>query len=224
MTDRASDRSPTLGTSGRGARTREALIRAGRELFAERPVDAVAIDDIVQAARVAKGSFYNHFPDREALVKAVVHEIRESLERRVDAVNAEVADPARRVARAVCVYQRYAVEEPQRARVLVRIQSGFARTDEPMNRGVASDVSAGLVAGRFAIATVEAGVLFVTGVSQAALARTCRQPDVVAAVGLSQQMCALILRGLGVPPAEAEALAAQAAEELVRQDVAPMRA
>ncbi|WP_296599089.1 TetR/AcrR family transcriptional regulator [Phenylobacterium sp.] len=217
MTETSPDRSPPAAKSGRGARTREALIRAGRALFAERPVDAVAIDDIVQAAEVAKGSFYNHFADREALVKAVVYEIREALERRVGAVNADVTDPARRVARAVCVYQRYAVDEPQRAKVLVRIQSGFARTDEPMNRGVAADVSAGLAAGRFVIATVEAGVLYVTGVSQAALARTCRNPDVSAAVSLSQQMCALILRGLGVPAAEAETLAAQASDELVRR-------
>lgn len=203
--------------TGRAARTREALIRAGRELFAARPVDAVAIDDIVQAAEVAKGSFYNHFPDREALVKAVVYEIREGLEAAVAAVNEGVEDPARRVARAVCVYQRYAVDEPLRAKVLVRIQSGFSRTDEPMNRGGVADVTAGLASGRFSIATTDAGVLFVMGVSQAALARTCRDPQLGPAVSLSQQMCALILRGLGVPGGEAETIAAQAADELVRR-------
>jgi AcrR family transcriptional regulator len=47
-------------------KTRLALIRAGQKLFAERPIDSVSIDDIVQAANVGRGSFYNHFRDTEA--------------------------------------------------------------------------------------------------------------------------------------------------------------
>ena len=207
---------PSPAKIGRAQRTREALIRAGRQLFAERAVDAVAIDDIVQAAEVAKGSFYNHFTDRDDLVKAVVGEIRAALEARVGEVNAGVEDPARRVARAVCVYQRYALDEPQNARVLVRVQSGFASLSSPLNQGAIEDITAGLAGGRFSIATTEAGLLFVLGVSQTAMARTCRDPQPALATSLSQQVCALILRGLGVPSAEAEAIAAQAADEIVR--------
>ena len=210
------DQPETPAKTGRAQRTREALIRAGRELFAERPVDAVAIDDIVQAADVAKGSFYNHFPDREALVKAVMGEIRAEIEAKVDAVNAGVEDPARRVARAVCVYQRYALDEPLRSRVLIRIHSGFASLNSPLNRGGVDDMTAGLASGRFSIATTEAGLLFVMGVSQTAMARTSRDPSPTLAISLAQQVCALILRGLGVPSAEAETIAAQAADEIVR--------
>ena len=208
----------TIGPAktGRAQRTREALIQAGRELFSERAVDAVAIDDIVRAADVAKGSFYNHFTDRDDLVKAVVGQIRRDLEARVGEVNAGVEDPARRVARAVCVYQRYALDEPQRARVMVRIQSGFASLTSPVNQGGVDDITAGLASGRFTIATVEAGVLFVMGVSQTAMARTSRDPQPALATSLAQQVCALILRGLGVPSAEAESIAAQAADEIVR--------
>ena len=201
----------------RGASVGEALVRAGQTLFAQHPVDAVAIDDIVQAADVAKGSFYNHFTDRDDLVRAVVGEIRAALEARVGVVNAGVDDPARRVARAVCVYQRYALDEPQKARVLIRVQSGFASLSSPLNQGAIEDITAGLAAGRFSIATTEAGLLFVMGVSQTAMARTCRDPQPAAAISLAQQVCALILRGLGVPSAEAEAIAAQAADEIVRK-------
>ncbi|MEY4952880.1 MAG: hypothetical protein RL299_1304, partial [Pseudomonadota bacterium] len=42
----------------RAARTRQALIEAGFELLAERPIDAVAIDEVVTRAGVAKGSFF----------------------------------------------------------------------------------------------------------------------------------------------------------------------
>ena len=39
----------------RTERTCAALIAAGRRVFSERPVDAVTVDDIVQAAEVGKG-------------------------------------------------------------------------------------------------------------------------------------------------------------------------
>ena len=66
-------------------RTREALLAAGAALLAERPIDALAIDDIVQAAGVAKGSFYNHFVDKAALANAIGEAIRDDIEARVAA-------------------------------------------------------------------------------------------------------------------------------------------
>lgn len=202
--------------SGRGGKTRQALIDAGRRLFCERPVDAVAIDDIVQAADVAKGSFYNHFADKDALVRAITVEIRAGVERSVGAANAGVEDPALRIVRAVCVYLRYAVDDPERAGVLVRIHGGHTSLEAPLNRGLVADVTAGLSQGRFTIATVEAGVLLVLGISQITLVRVVREPSASAATPLSQQMCALLLKGLGLPATEAEALAARTADEIVR--------
>ncbi|HRD45080.1 MAG TPA: helix-turn-helix domain-containing protein [Caulobacter sp.] len=207
----------TTRQSGRAERTREALIRAGRRLFAEQPVDAVAIDDIVRAADVAKGSFYNHFADKEALVRAVTVEIRSGVERAVGRANAGIDDPARRVARAICVYIRYAIDEPERAGVLVRVHSGHTSTTAPLNQGLVEDVASGLAAGRFSIATLESGVLYILGISQISLIRIAQEPSLALAVTLSQQMCALLLRGLGLPMAEADAIAAQASDEVVRQ-------
>ena len=68
---------------GRTEKTRAALVAAGRKLFCEHPIDAVAIDDIVREAGVAKGSFYNHFTDREALARAVTALIRADVEHAV---------------------------------------------------------------------------------------------------------------------------------------------
>lgn len=203
----------------RAERTRTALIAAGRRLFCERPVDAVAIDDIVQAAAVSKGSFYNHFPDRDALVREVTAEIRSEVEHAVTRANADIEDPARRMARAVCVYLRYAVDDPERAGVLVRIHSGHTSVATPLNKGLVDDVAHGLAQGRFKVTTLESGVLFVLGVAQLALIRVTQEPTMTLAVSLAQQMCALLLRGLGVPGEEPETIAALAADEIVRQGV-----
>lgn len=201
----------------RAQRTRAALIGAGRRLYSERPVDAVTVDDIVQAASVGKGSFYNHFTDREALVRAISSEIRTLVEAAVTRANAGVEDPARRMARAVCTYLRFALDGAESAGVLVRIHSGHTSLSAPLNRGLVDDVQAGLTSGRFTVATVEAGVLYVLGVTQLALVRIVQEPTLAFAVSLSQQMCALTLRGLGVPAAEADLIAAQASDEIVRR-------
>lgn len=46
--------------------TRDNLIRAGTKLVHEGGYSATGIKDIVDAAKVPKGSFYNHFPSKEA--------------------------------------------------------------------------------------------------------------------------------------------------------------
>ena len=97
----------------RRVRTRAALLRAGQQLFSERSVDGVSIDDIVAAAQVAKGSFYNHFPDKDALAQALADQARASVETTAAIAGAGVADPAERVARALCVFVRQAVEHPK---------------------------------------------------------------------------------------------------------------
>lgn len=202
--------------NARAERTRGALIAAGRRLFCQRPVDAVTVDDIVGAAGVGKGSFYNHFADREALVRAISAEIRAAVEQAIDSANRDVEDPARRVARACCVYLRFAVEEPERAGFLVRVYAGHTSLEAPLNRGLVGDLSRGLRTGRFRVATLESGALYVLGVNQMALTRIVQEPSPTLAVSLAQQMCAMMLSGLRVPDAEADLIAAQASEEIVR--------
>jgi AcrR family transcriptional regulator len=201
----------------RAERTRAALISAGRRLYSERPVDAVTVDDIVQTAEVGKGSFYNHFEDRDALVRAISGEIRSHVEAAITQANAGVEDPARRLARAVCAYLRFALDGAESAGVLVRIHSGHTSLSAPLNRGLVEDIERGLASGRFAVPTVESGVLYVLGVTQLALVRVVQEPVLAFAVSLSQQMCALILRGLGLAGAEADLIAAQASDEIVRK-------
>jgi AcrR family transcriptional regulator len=203
--------------TGRRARTRQSLIDAGLRLLAQRPIDAIAIDDIVREAGVAKGSFYNHFQDKEALGRAIATRIRLDVEARVDAVNAGVDDPARRVARAVCVYLGHAITDPLPAGVLAQMSAQAASPSSPLNRGILDDVSRGLLSGRFDIPTAEAGVLFIIGVANQALAWAQKDSSPTAAVAMGQQLCSLLLRGLGLIPAEADQLAARAAHDVIER-------
>ena len=59
----------------RRERTR-ALLDAALHLFLEHGIDGVTIDDITQAAGVAKGTFYRYFDDKPALVDALIAPVR----------------------------------------------------------------------------------------------------------------------------------------------------
>jgi TetR/AcrR family transcriptional repressor of nem operon len=57
------------------AETREALLRAGEELFGKRGLDGPSLDDICAAAGKTRGAFYVHFEDRDAFLVAVMERI-----------------------------------------------------------------------------------------------------------------------------------------------------
>ena len=52
--------------------TRQALLSAGRDIFASEGYQAAGIEAISRAARVTRGAFYHHFQDKKALFDAVV--------------------------------------------------------------------------------------------------------------------------------------------------------
>lgn len=69
----ASERSKPEGKRARNRRERtEALLEAGLELFLERGVEPVTIDELAKAAGMAKGNFYRYFDDKGALVDGIL--------------------------------------------------------------------------------------------------------------------------------------------------------
>lgn len=202
----------------RRQRTRAALLQAGQTLFAARSVDGVSIDDIVAAAEVAKGSFYNHFADKDALARTLADQARAGVEATVAHVGAGVDDPAERVARALAAFARQAVEYPEGVRMMLRLFHGAAIPDAPMNAGVRADLQAGLAAGRFSGLSLEAAVLMAVGVVQMAVARVLEQQTMAQAAELSREMAFGLLRGLGLSAASARAVAERAGRHVFDAD------
>ena len=71
----------------RAGTTREQLITAARELFADRGYAAVGTEEIVQRAGVTRGALYHHFADKRDLFRAV-HERQE--QQLVESIAAEI--------------------------------------------------------------------------------------------------------------------------------------
>src|ERR1700682_1753645 len=68
----------------RRAATTEAILKAGPRLFGERGFAATTIDDIAEAARVAKGAVYHHFATKEAVFEAVFDQVSHDLVLEID--------------------------------------------------------------------------------------------------------------------------------------------
>nr|QIZ02326.1 TetR family transcriptional regulator [Streptomyces sp. S1D4-11] len=59
-------------TKQKAAENREAIVAAADSLFRERGVDAVGLNELMGAAGLTRGGFYNHFTSKDALVATVL--------------------------------------------------------------------------------------------------------------------------------------------------------
>jgi len=77
---------PPGGKRDRNRQQRSAAITAAAlELFLERGIETVTIDEIVERAEIAKGSFYRYFDDKARLVEAIFGPVRDEVAGALDA-------------------------------------------------------------------------------------------------------------------------------------------
>ncbi|MEZ6002283.1 TetR/AcrR family transcriptional regulator [Hyphomonas sp.] len=204
----------------RSARTRKSLMDAGLQLFAERPVDAVPIDDIVAAAGVAKGSFFNHFEDKKHFANAIATEIRLDIEARVTESNKDLSDPLERLAGGMRTAAEYALTEKNRAIVMA---AGFRMAtgrDDPLNAGLKKDMDAACAKGLLRPEAQDAGLLLWLGACHSVMAniieRGLTRPK---AAERMQDIMIMALIGLGVKQAKSRQLAKQSMEQMLTSSV-----
>jgi AcrR family transcriptional regulator len=143
------------GREPRGARrkreTRDKLLDAAFRLMAERGMDAVAINEITEAADVGFGSFYNHFESKEAIYAAVMDAVFENFGDALDRLVQDVDDPAEVIAISVRHTILRARREPLWGRFLVR--EGFSARVLSRGLGVRlmRDIQKGVAKGRFKV-------------------------------------------------------------------------
>lgn len=201
--------------SPRAARTRAALIAAGFDLLAAKPIDAIPIDEVVTRAGVAKGSFFNHFTDKQAFAEAIASDVRLQLEDQVTRANAGVADPVARIAGGMRVGAAFALTDPKRTAVLLRSHGTSTARAHPLNRGLVEDIDAACAAGLLRPEARTSGVLYWLGLCQILMVNLVeRRPDAANARLRVREMITLGLTGMGIDTALATTLADQAAARL----------
>lgn len=184
----------TDSLSTRAARTRSALLAAGFELLSERPIDAIPIDDVVAKAGVAKGSFFNHFADKQTFAKAIAADVRREVEALVAQANADISDPIERVAGGMRVAAEFALSSPRRTAVLLRNQGPSTTRTHPLNQGLVEDIEAACAAGQARDEAREAGVLYWLGLCQMLMANIVERK--VTADEARTRLTAMLILGL----------------------------
>jgi AcrR family transcriptional regulator len=103
----------------RSEATRAALIRAARELFAERGYTGVGTEEIVQRSGVTRGALYHHFRGKSDLFRAVFEQVEEDLARRFATEALSRDDPLEALAAGVELFLDVCMEpEVQRIALL----------------------------------------------------------------------------------------------------------
>ncbi len=182
---------------------RAAILAAAREVFAEMGYGTSAIRDIVRRTDLAAGTFYNYFPDKESVFRAIVEQSAGEISVRVRAARRRARTLEEFVGDGFRAYFEF-VSEDTDTLALMRRNAGAIRTffDEPAigagSRQLREDLDAAVASGMapahdteyMAAAMVGAGI-------ELALKMVERDPPDVQ--GATKMASALFLAGLRAP-------------------------
>ena len=202
--------SPSTGNrfEKRRAETRQALIRAARQILAESGDTSASIQAIAERADVGFGSFYNHFESKADLFDAAVADALEEYATVTDELLRGVEDPAERVAGGVRISVRLAASHPEIAQILRHRGLAHIYSDRGLAERALHDVELGVAAGRFTVTDPIVALSALGGSLLALLELGYAQPD-LDFERIAQTMAEMMLRMLGVPVDEARDVASR---------------
>ncbi len=202
------DHRPRVGRERR-ARTRLRIVEAALRVFAEKGPDVPVIDDFIQAAGVARGTFYNHFRTTDELLTATSNWLENDLMAAIETVNGAFEDPVQRLATGIRLWLHLSRGDAVFCAFLVR--SRFrGRTVE---RHLARDLGGGLRSGRLVAPSIDVARDLVVGAVREAQVRMmgARMPRTY-----PEDVARLILRALRVDERRIEGLLATPVPDVAR--------
>ena len=188
-------------------RTRRQLLDAGMKVMAERG-DALTASDVVIAAGVSNGTFYNHFLDRDDFIAALVHESLKAITQG-SAGDTEGADPAWRFAVATSRLLDTAFAQPLWGRAVLRLVACTTPLHAAIAQFLRADLEEGHRIGRFTHGADPTTVDLISGTVMATVRRLvgldapidATNPDVI------PDVVTRLLEAIGVDGNDARSLA-----------------
>jgi AcrR family transcriptional regulator len=114
----------TTAAPGRRERTkaanRAAILEAALAVFGELGYDAASVRDVIRRTDLASGTFYNYFPDKAAIFRALVEQTGDEARRRVSDARANARSAREFVEDAYRAYFEFIVEDPATSAFLRR--------------------------------------------------------------------------------------------------------
>jgi AcrR family transcriptional regulator len=104
----------TRNRRGEGARLRDEILDAARALIEDSGEPAVSLRSVARQVGIAAPSIYAHFPDREAIISALVDEAFDELSATVTTATDAATDPVAKLRAACAAYMEFAMRRPNR--------------------------------------------------------------------------------------------------------------
>ena len=145
------------------ARTRLQLMAAAKALFSKRPWEAVTIDEVVQEARVAKGTFYSHFNDLEELAAAVADELIDAFDEMIQPERQSISDPLFRIAFGCDAFLRQSLSDRPWASLATRMAASHPAIGQRVRDRLSDDLRNALDKSPQAGLTPQLGVEVIVG-------------------------------------------------------------
>lgn len=189
----------------RSLRTRRRVVVAARRIIARRgSLEAVPIEQIAQRAKVATGSFYNHFASKEQLFEAVVAEAVREHAAALGELMSDIDDHAVALATGARLTMRVVREDPIWGALAVRTGIYVDELWRSLGTDLQEGVRAGAESGRFSVSDIPTTVAAIAGASFGVMKSTLegRLPENADSL-LAEQ----ILHVLGLPIEEAHEIA-----------------
>lgn len=190
----------------RRAETRQALVRAARQILAETGDTSASIQAIAERADVGFGSFYNHFESKAELFDAAVKDALEELGQAFDRHLEGIDDPAALVAGGLRLSARLADSQPELMQVLRHRGLSYIHADSGLAPRAIRDLEAGVASGRFTITDPVVALTVLGGSLLALLELRFARPELDGDEAASN-LAEMLLCMLGVPSEDARDVA-----------------
>ena len=179
------------------ARTRAQILESGAALLAERPLEALTVDAVVEAAGVAKGTFYYHFQSMEELAAAVGEKLGESFDELLAPARLGLPDPVARMSFGLSRFLEKAIAEPAWARLVVQSAQAPTEFARSVRDNLKTDLTDAKAQGRLIVQDVNLAADIVMGIWLQVMRGTLQRP---VTPDLTHQALDAVLRAIGASP------------------------
>lgn len=184
----------------RRERTRQKLLSAAARVLAEHGEAKSTIDDFIQAAGVARGTFYNYYSTRRELLDDIWQQIGREPFRAIQRACAHLDDPAERLISQARLVLSRASNDPTWGWIVYALSADGESINKDLLSFPRPDLIAGLQTKRFEFADLDSANDVVVGSLRRALRATLGEPR---AASYPIALSTLLLRALGLAEPDA---------------------
>ena len=187
----------------RRERTRIRLLAAAAQVLAEHGEQKATIDDFIQAAGVARGTFYNYYQTRGEILDDLWAEIGRDPFVGIQKACASIKDPAERLVTKTRLVLKTAQDNSTWGWVVFALSLDITTVNADLLAFPRPDLEDGLRKGRFKFDDIHAAKDLVVGACRTALHALLTEER---SEDYPRALSALMLRSLGISATEAQAL------------------